>query len=521
MRNQALIGLSLFVLGLWLAWEVGGKIVANDLGTLEFVALGFAACAVAVVILRNWRSGFYLFFVWLMFEDLARKYMGNNLAMFFGKDVLLALVYIALFREIRRGREKFFRPPFLLFLSVFFWLGVLQVFNQNSPHILYGLLGFKLYFYYVPLLFVGYALVRSDEDLRKFLVANAGIAIVIAGLGVMQAILGNRFLNPAKLAPELEDLGDLSKVSPITGQGFSLPDSVFVSSGRFGLYLIVVFIVALGTAAYLLLYTRRNRAIIFVGVGLVGAATLLSGSRTALVGVAVSALVLPAAFLWGARWRQRQSHRLIKAMRRSAIVGGLAVAALIAFYPEEAGSRLAYYTETLSPKSSAYQGGDRAWSYPIQNLMDAFNQPNWEIGNGIGTASLGGQYISKLVGRPTHTVGVEEGYGQLILEMGIVAPFLWILWTGSLLYYSWQVIRRLRGTRLFPIAFAIFWYAFFLLYPLTYIVLSAYENYITNAYLWLLVGVLFRLPTLLTPAAVPVISSWRGPGTSEASRGDG
>ena len=52
--------------------------------------------------------------------------------------------------------------------SAFFsWLGLIQVFNQNSPSILYGLLGFKVYFYYVPLLFAGYALIRTDGDLQE------------------------------------------------------------------------------------------------------------------------------------------------------------------------------------------------------------------------------------------------------------------------------------------------------------------------------------------------------------------
>lgn len=409
--------------------------------------------------------------------------------------------------QVRRGREKKFRPPFLAFLSLFFWLGVLQLFNQNSPHILYGLLGFKLYFYYIPLLFVGYALIRTDEDLRKFLVTNVAIAGVIGALGIAQAILGNSFLNPAKLAPELEDLGNLSKSSPISGQIFSLPDSVFVSSGRFGWYLIVASILAMGTAAYLLLYTHRNRKLVFLIVGMLGVATLLSGSRSALVGVAISALVLSGAFLWGAPWRQRQVYRMVRAIRRSAIVAALALAALILLYPDEAGSRLAFYTETLNPSSSAYEGGARSWDYPIENLRAAFTRPNWVTGNGIGTASLGVQYIAKLLGRRSNVIGVEEGYGQLIIEMGIVAPFLWILWTAALLYYSWKVVRRLRGTRLFPIAFAIFWYAFFLLYPMTYNVLSAYQNYICNAYLWLTVGILFRLPDLLDNTVVPALIS--------------
>lgn len=275
LRNQAIIGVGLFGLALWGAWQSGGKIAAGDTTSLIYIALGFAACVVAVTILRNWRSGFYLFLVWLLFEDLVRKFMGNNLALFFGKDVLLGLIYISLFVAIRSHKEKAFRPPFLLILSLFVWLGVLQVFNQNSPHILYGLLGFKVYFYYIPLMWVGYALIRTDEDLRKLLLVNGFFAIVISGLGITQAILGNTFLNPAVLAPELRDLGDLEKATPLTNQMFSLPSSVFVSAGRFNTYLIVVMILVLGTAGYLLLSRQRGSKIVYLALAAVGGGVAL------------------------------------------------------------------------------------------------------------------------------------------------------------------------------------------------------------------------------------------------------
>lgn len=42
-----------------------------------------------------------------------------------------------------------------------------------------------------------------------------------------------------------------------------------------------------------------------------------------------------------------------------------------------------------------------------------------------------------------------------------------------------------------------FWYALLLLYPLTYIALAQYQNYVTNIYLWIFVGIVFRLPQLL------------------------
>lgn len=504
MRSQTLIGFGFFILSMCLALGIGVKIADDDFRTLAYGALIFAGCVVAATALRNWRTGFYMFLVWLMFEDLVRKYMNNELVLFFGKDILLGLVYLSFFNAVREGREKMFRPPFLPFLSLFVWLGFLQVFNQNSPSIWYGLLGIKLYFYYVPLLFVGYSLVRNDEELKKFLTANVLLAISICIVGIMQSILGNSFLNPRNLAPELELLGNLQK-STAAGQTFNLPDSVFVSSGRYAQYLTIAFILAMGAAGYLLLHTKRNRIWMFTAIGFLGVATLLSGNRGSLISMLVTAVVLSMGFLWGASRRLEQGSRIIKAIRWSVLVATFGLVAIFALFPQDAGSRLEFYTETLLPSSADYQLGFRTWEYPVVNFLAAFSQPNWGIGNGIGTASLGTQYVAKLTGKPGLGLGVEEGYGNMIVEMGIVAPFLWILWTASLLYYAWKVIRSLRETRLFPIALAIGWFAFVLLYLWTYASIDGYENYTCNVFLWLLVGILFRLPDLLGNPPSPYV----------------
>ena len=105
------------------------------------------------------------------------------------------------------------------------------------------------------------------------------------------------------------------------------------------------------------------------------------------------------------------------------IVAALGLGVLLLVFPEQAGSRIAFYTETLNPNSSAYEGGTRAWDYPIRNLVAAFDHPTWVYGNGIGTGALGSQYVGRLIGERPPSIGVEEGYGELIVEMGILAPF--------------------------------------------------------------------------------------------------
>ena len=149
------------------AYEVAGYVLAADMTSLAFIALALAGGVIVLVILNDWRNGLYFFLTWLLFEDFARKYLGNNMAIFFAKDFLAAVVYLSFFLAYRRKEVTTFRPAFLMPLLLFVWFGVMQVFNPASTHLMYGVMGLKLFFYYVPLLFVGYALLNSEAELRR------------------------------------------------------------------------------------------------------------------------------------------------------------------------------------------------------------------------------------------------------------------------------------------------------------------------------------------------------------------
>jgi len=74
------------------------------------------------------------------------------------------------------------------------------------------------------------------------------------------------------------------------------------------------------------------------------------------------------------------------------------------------------------------------------------------------------------------------------------------------------MVRRVKGTRFLPVGFAIWWLLFLVLIPLTFGGLPSYQNYVLNAYLWLMVGILFRLPVLLNtqaPGPAKLQQSWR------------
>jgi hypothetical protein len=488
----------LFIVGLAVAYLSAGYIVSGDFTSLAFLAMIAAGAAAAATILRNWRMGTYFFLAWLLFEDFARKFLGNNMAVYFAKDFLVLLVSLSFFAAYRRKEHDLqtSRPPFLSVLLVFVWFGAMQVFNPASTSIFYGLLGMKLYFYYIPLIVVGYAMINSEAELRKFFYINLGLMLIIAGLGIVQSIAGPRFLNPEVIADDIRLLSETYRVAPISGARVYRPTSVFVSTGRFGDLLIVSWLLVFGFAGYLLLRCRRGRTFAFLALALIAAACVMSSSRGVFMWSSGSALVGAAAFLWGAPWRQGEVLRVLRQLQRVVLGVALAVVVMLLTYPEAFADRLAVLSETLDPRSPASELVHRTRDYPLKNFLAAFDYPRWPYGYGIGTVSLGGQYVSRFFNARPAVGGVESGFGALIVEMGIGGLVLWLVVAASILISAWRAVRKLKGSPWFPLAFMIFWYAFLLLLPLTFAGLQAYQDFILNAYLWVLLGVLFRLPKL-------------------------
>jgi hypothetical protein len=452
------------------------------------------ACVVAM--LNNWRTGLYLFLTWLLFEDFARKFLGNNMAIYFAKDFLVLVVYISFFAALRRKEAKVFRPPFLIPVLLLVWLGILQIFNPASTSIWYGLMGVKILFYYVPLVSLGYALVITERDLRRFFFVNLILILSIMSLGVAQSIVGAGFLNPAHQAEDLRVLSGLYRVSPITGQVAYRPTSTFVSAGRYADFIIVAWLLVLGFTGYLLLRQKKGRLLAFVAIVVTAAGAFLTASRGAVMWAFLNGVATLVAFIWGAPWRQGEALRSFRVMQR-ALMGAATGLVLLSFvFPEALISRLAIYRETLDPSSSASELGNRTWDYPVQNFLAAFTYPNWVVGYGIGTTALGGQYVARFFNVKPPVGGVESGFGTLIVEMGILGLAFWLIMAAAILISAWRVVKKLRGSPLFPIGFVIFWYSMVLLLPSTFAGIQPYEDFILNAYFWLLLGILFRLPSI-------------------------
>jgi len=484
------------------AYACANLIIKDDLFTLYYVGLVVLGIVALVAMLRNWRAGVYGFVAWIAVEDLIRKYLGNNMIIYFAKDFLALALYLSFFVARRSTLTKLYRPPFLILFLVFFWYCVIQALNPASTSIFYGLMGLKLCFFYAPLLLVGHAFVDSDKELRRFFFFNSILILLVAGFGIAQSILGPTFLNPQVIQEDIRGLSTLYRVSPITGLVAYRPTSFFVSAGRFQNFLVVTWVLAMGFGGFLLMRKQTGRLLGFTTVGMVAAAALMTASRGVFLWTLASAMVVAPAVIWGASWTGEQRSRVMRAIRRAAVFVAIALTILISIFPQEVASRLAIYSETLSPFSSKSELGFRSRDYPLQNFVAAFDYPRWPYGYGIGTASLGVQYVIRVMHAPPMNVGVESGYGQLVIELGIIGLLLWILLAYAITRSAWRAAKKLKGTAWFPIGFAIFFYAFLLVFPMSFYGFNAYQDFVMNAYFWLMLGILFRISEF--PGSLPI-----------------
>jgi len=206
----------------------------------------------------------------------------------------------------------------------------------------------------------------------------------------------------------------------------------------------------------------------------VAVGSLMAASRGVFMWNLLTMVVFIPAILWGGSWRPEDLARFIRIVLRTTICVALALIILAVQFPKELGSRLAIYSETLSPYSSASELGNRSLDYPLQNFLAAFNYARWPYGYGLGTSSLGGQYVTRLLHVPPMNVGVENGYGQLLIEIGIVGLLLWILLAFRITLCAWRAVKQLKGTPWFPLGFGIFWFVFLIVFPMSFYGFIAY-----------------------------------------------
>src|SRR5258708_7444206 len=75
------------------AYECAEIIIEDNLLDLYYFGLVILGIVGFLAIFKNWRLGLYGFVAWVAVEDLIRKYLGNNMLIYFGKDFIVISLY--------------------------------------------------------------------------------------------------------------------------------------------------------------------------------------------------------------------------------------------------------------------------------------------------------------------------------------------------------------------------------------------------------------------------------------------
>lgn len=519
-----------------------------------------SALVMGTQILRQWRWGITAFFLWIVVEDLIRKHLGNQIVLYAAKDLLIVLTYVSFLLWPRaRSQAWGWKNPLEAPLLVFLAIAIVNCFNPGIDHPAIPLIGLRMNFLYVPLLYLGYVYFDSDARVRHFIVLSLGAGGVVALLGLIQSLVGLGFLNPREFVPGLRL--ELIRVTPESQLPIPRPNSVFVDAGRFSQYLFVLFYLGMGAICYWhhqeaaaddptrgtrlqpmmpagevrfpwemssrgcmrmgLFVGGRDRhlhsphvfhrvsrwltgqdkstLLLWLSFGLITAGLFVSAQRAVLVLLAVSVLLIVAiACLERLRsWFVRsRSSRFPLAKTVICTIGVIGVYGLFRWDHLVAVYR--FCIETLSPLARETELAWRPYVY-WQDIVRAVRESG-VVGHGTGTASLGLQYVYDLdymYADQLYPYAIEGGYAAVIWEFGLLGLVVWLWWTTRLVIASVQATRSLRGSRFYWLGIALSIFIFCFLFPYFFLGMQVYQNYVINAYHWFLCGLLFRLPALV------------------------
>lgn len=373
--------------------------------SLRFLVV-VAGCGVFGWSVRNWRQAIRFALVLLVFEGAIRKWLlpGAQDLIYFAKDVILLGAYGGFFRARAAGTVRYKPPtlPVLYFvLGMSAVLGVLDIFNPNLPNLLVGILGFKAYFLYVPLMLIVPALFDSDAEIYQFLRRYALVAIAVGVLAITQ------FFSPSTsvLNTYAWTTNDYQYVATFGTSAYVRVTGTFSFITGYTSYLLAVSIlilIVLGASSW----RFRGNLLLFTAFGMTILGMFMSGSRGP---VAMLALISPLYWWLGVAREGRAG-----AVFGRAILALAVVAAFLAYFGGDAvGAFYGRATKTTDMQSR--------FSSPLESpfLLLADAGP---LGLGIGATHQTAAAVTPGIAPYSwlHGLAVEVESGRIMIELGAV-----------------------------------------------------------------------------------------------------
>lgn len=460
--------------------------MAVGLVLAALVARGHGPVAVLVLLMllmtivgvRDWRISVYGLLVYLPFSGIpaliAFPHNGPELLL---KDLLFVgpacLGFLVEFVS-REKRITFAGAPVTLF-GIFAVLVFLQMFNPNDPNLLVGLIGAKVWLLYIPLLFLGYHLITERRQLDRMLGLMCFAAILPAALTVVESILfatGQENLLKHIYGPSLDPATQHFAVAGLAGAQLRRVPGTFTFVAQNYLFTSAMVAVSFAWWQYGRRGTVRRGARLCVWV-LMLLAAFLTGTRAAFVFTPLLVVVMVAL-----------EGRQIRLLRGRLVPVALSFLLAVSLFGGHPGKVL---TSGFSLGFFYFK------SVFIDGIGYAIHHSVLGLGTGISTTGSAHAVAKSLLFQNSAGVG-ESWYVKAAIELGLAGALILLSVLAVFVVRLFRLHARLRSPSVRAVSAAV-------VGLLLFNVLNAAKGPFIdldpmNVYLWLLLGVAFKLPQL-------------------------
>jgi hypothetical protein len=436
------------------------------------IVLAMVAIAGFAASIAYWRAAVAGALLLLVFEGALRKWVfpEAQAALYIAKDVLLLGAYVGFFatQGVRLPARQ--AAPFAVLLALTIGYGTAQILNPALPSFTLALVGWRAYFFYVPLVLIVPYLFPSLEGLERALQRYALLAAAVAALGILQ------FYSPA-------DSFLNANVQHAPGErvivGFGYADRVRVSGTFAFISGFAAYLLAAGLLLGALLavggWRIRRNAMLYAALALVVIAAFTTGSRAPVYSLAIAALAYIV-------FSTARGDLAFAAGARAAVV---VVAMML--------GSLYFLSEPTDAFRYRVAGADDPLSRLTAPLIEPFYIPEraGALGFGIGAAHQSAVFLAGSAHSWwTDGLVVEAETSRVMLELGVPGFLLVFLFRVLIALAALRaaLLLKSRTSRTFALALA--------LYLGLQIFGAVIFNPTNDLLYWFAVGILFALHRL-------------------------
>ena len=457
--------------------------------------------ALALVLLygsfmKHWKWGIYGLVAYMPFSGLPGillySYIGSGWASLI-KDLLFVIpAYLGYvwWQRDNKGQARLQFPGATVTVALMLALAGLvfvHLFNPQLVNPLVGLIGLKVWLFYLPLFVLGYHLIGSRAQLVRLAQITLALGMIPVLYGIAQAGLiyrGYTDLAYALHGPAAEAATQLfARFDAAGGTGLVRAPGLFTFPLQYSMLLLVL--LALAYALWSGGDPKRRHSLWHAGaLTTVAVALITSGARAVYV-------LLPGYFLLAllldGRW-----HRIWKPLLVLVVLIPASVGTLIWLM----GSTVTDFVNFAAGIASLYlkPGGESS----LINQFDYALRLTWlGMGTGMNTSQARyglGPEVSSSYANLAFNAGVESFPGKAILEIGMPGLIVAAALLGWLLLSGYRRLRELRDPSLRAFGIGLL---SFLAIVVAYLYKGTVLDYDPlNVCFWLFAGILMKLPEL-------------------------